>query len=582
MKLANLKTQAPTVNFSNHNLTHSITTSMEMGKLVPILCQEVLPNDRIDLEHEFFVRFSPLVAPILSEVNLKIYSFYVPMRSVWTRWKKFMSETTIADSPEIPSATIADLYSSAPQLFTPTSLSDYLGIPMAQFYSGAKTAGLWINDGLPMSQVDEPISLLPFVAYQKIYNRWFRDENLEEDWCDEDATTSSGGAQMSVNENIWHQVINGNGIIDLNEISPEAFYDLFMLRTKAWEKDYFTSALPSPQFGDPISVPVDAFITWEDVQSTTTLYDAATNTPINLGQDATITDAKVNSEGKLYLTVENSQGLSSEYQVAVNNADHLGAEGGSFTINEFRMASAIQRYQESLMRAGHRYEEQMRYQFDQIVPNSYLEEPELIHASSIPVQINDVTQTSGDMEIGGESISSPQGTQTGQAMAYNNGKNARFRYHCPDHGYVISIVCVLPRSSYMNGLPRKFTRFSRLDYFNPIFENVGDEAILNKEIFLGTNHLTNNKEFGYMPRYADYKVGHNIINGEMTNNLLLFNLGRKFASLPGLNNNFIKVDSGTTNRSFAVTNDVQHLWCIGKNHVFMRRPMQYNPIPKLI
>lgn len=583
MKLANLKTAAPAVNFSNHNLTHSVTTSMEMGKLVPILCQEVLPNDRIDLETEFFVRFSPLVAPILSEVNLKLYTFYVPMRSVWTKWKKFMSETTINDSPEKPTIEISELYSTLPNLYAPCTLCDYMGLPMAQFFSGAKDSGEWQNDGLPVSDINEPIDVLPFVAYQKIYNRWFRDENLEIDFTDEECDQDSNGGQIDPEENIWHQVINHSGA--LGNIDMYALRDLFLLRTKAWEKDYFTSALPSPQFGDPISVPVDAIITWDDVQSTTTLYDAATNTPINLGSEMTIVDAKIlagSPNGRLQITVENGQGLTSDYEVAVNNAAHLGATGGAFTINEFRMASAIQRYQESLMRAGHRYEEQMRYQFDQIVPNSYLEEPELINASSVPVMVNDVTQTSGDITMDEQTISTPQGTQTGQAIGYNNGNSTRFRYHCPDHGYIITIACVLPRTSYMNGLPRKFTRFSRLDYFNPVFENVGDEAILNKEIFLSDNHLTNNLEFGYMPRFADYKVGHNVITGEMTNNLILFNLGRNFGSLPGLNKNFIKVDTETTNRSFAVQTDVQHLWCIGKNHLFMRRPMQYNPIPKLI
>lgn len=577
MKMANLTVQAPPVNFSNHNLSHSYTSTCEMGKLIPIFWQRVYPNDRIDLKNEVFLRFSPLVYPLLAEVNVKLFSFYCPSIAIWEHWKKFMSEKPLNEEPEKPYFTIGELYENWSNLYQPCSLADYLGLPMQQFFSGAKyPSGEYINDKLSLETIGEPIGIEPFVVYQKIWNRWFRDENLELDIFDEDQNETTDGEDIQYEQNLWHLALNNRGINISGEIICN---ELFKLRNKAWEKDLFTSALPTPQFGEPVNVPIvgNVQFTPEDISQ---LYGLIRNYPPTGGkivslQNYTITNLGI-SNGKLQ-AVATIDGENYDVDLALNDSKNLSVANGNFTINDLRMASAVQRYQESLMRAGHRYEEQMRYQFDQIVPNASLREPELISASTVPVQFNEVSQTS-------ETSDTALGTQAGQAFGYNNGQKTSTKFHCPDHGYIMTIMAVVPRTSYMNGLSKEWQLFHRLDYFNPIFEHVGDEPLYRKEIYLSGNETKDNEEFGYIPRYAREKVGLNKTTGEMTNTLLRMNLSRAFDTSPYLNQTFIHVDEKTTNRGFAIldSNISQHIWFIAKNHVYMRRPMQYNPIPKLL
>lgn len=582
MKMSNLEVQAPPVNFSNHNKSHTYTSTCDMGQLIPIWWQRVYPNDRVNIQHEVFCRFAPLVYPLLAEVNLKVFTFYTPSIATWNHWKKFYSEKPILEAPKKPFTTIAHLFSEiGEEVYGPCTLADYLGLPMAQFYSGAKNElGNYLNDGIDLNTINQPINLEPFIVYQKIWNRFFRDENLELDIFDEDQTNSDldPAQRFSVEENLFHNVIDGRGNDILSISNTLSLGDLFTLRYKSWEKDLFTSALPSPQFGEPVQVPIDTTLEFDGTGITDLYkYDNGTSTP--LGYDGRVLNIRVVSDAlqfELYNDPEDPTSGTRWVNINLNNVPNMKAVAGNFTINELRMASAVQRYQESLMRAGHRYEEQMRYQFDQIVPNSSLREPELIAASSIPIQISEISQTS-------ESSQTALGTQAGQAFGYQNGNNTKTTFHSPDNGYLMSIMCIVPRTSYMNGLDHEWQLFDRLDYFNPVFEHVGDEPIYGKEVYLSDDDTYNDGEFGYIPRYSREKVGLNRTTGEMTNTLLRMNLSRNFNGKPFLNKEFIHVDN-SVNRGFAIedSNIAQHIWFIAKNNILMRRPMQYNPIPKLL
>lgn len=546
------KIAVPKVHFSNFNLTHDYSASFDFGYLIPCLCVEALPNDTFQGSTEAFLRLAPLEYPLFQRMSLKAYTFFVPNRILWKYWPEFIAEDEENVAPSALEARLVDVASAYPDC----PLIDYLGFP-EETYS--------------ISDSSESVSILPFLAYQKIWNDYFRDENLQDDLFKKD-------------DGVLWQISQLQGVISLSSAGPRE--NLFALRKKAWEKDYFTSALPEPQLGDPVPVPVRGDVAVDVNTDSASIYGSASFGAPNLyssvrqltsGDNLEVgshtsdpTHFSINA-GNTPVTELNSTGVT----IGVSGVNGLYVQDASFTINDLRLASSIQRFNELLARAGHRYKETILSMFNQVTPDYRLDRPEFICSCNIPISISEVPQTSATVQG-----STPQATLAGNAIAYNNA--GMYRYHCQEHGFIVTLICAIPRTKYANGLSRMWTRKDRYDYYTPVFENLGEQAIKNREVYLsGTN--ADDEDWGYAPRYSEYKYIPSTIHGEFRNSLDFMTLSRIFDSLPTLSGDFITPDDETCNRGFAVAdNSVQHLYVQVINHLFARRPMQKLPIPKLV
>ena len=546
------KIAVPKVHFSNFNLTHDYSASFDFGYLIPCMCVEALPNDTFQGSTEAFLRLAPLEYPLFHRMSLKAYTFFVPNRILWKYWPEFIAEDEESVAPSALEARLSEIAYYYPEY----PLVDYIGFP---------------QETHSVEDTQESVSILPFLAYQKIWNDYFRDENLQDDLFKKD-------------DGVLWQVSQLQGVISLTSASTRNM--LFSLRKKAWEKDYFTSALPEPQLGDPVPVPVRGDVSVDVNSDNASIYGTAAFVAPNLYSSVRQLTSGDNLEvgsptsdptrfainaGDTPVTELKSGGAT----ISVSGVNGLYVQDASFTINDLRLASSIQRFNELLARAGHRYKETILSMFNQVTPDYRLDRPEFICSCNIPISISEVPQTSAT-----EQGSTPQATLAGNAIAYNNA--GMYRYHCQEHGFIITLICAIPRTKYANGLSRMWTRKDRYDYYTPVFENLGEQAIKNREVYLsGTS--ADDEDWGYAPRYSEYKYIPSTVHGEFRNSLDFMTLSRIFDSLPTLSGDFITPDDETCNRGFAVPdNSVQHLYVQVINHLLARRPMQKLPIPKLV
>lgn len=568
------------VHWSNFNLSHEWKGSADMGYLFPIDCVEMLPNDRIRKNTEAFIQFAPMVYPPMQRIDCKIYHFFVPNRILWKYWQKFIYDGKTDTQPAkntLPINNGAGFNQFGSRYFGLGSLADYLGFPVQQF----------VNVNF-QAQTKQRIDLLPFAAYQKIWNDYFRDENLEEDiWSEEEDPDTQ-------RTSLYWNFYNHRG--DILSRNPDLLANLFSLRKKAWEKDYFTSALPEPQMGEPVPVQVStadaeikvgepyrlplrtdfAGISQQDAVAVPTLRTNRTDDILRIYH--------LETNGDEDLIIKDVHGNKNVFtEMRPGDALPLSIGNLSFTISDLRLASAIQRMQEALARGGHRYKEAMITMYNQITPDFRLDRPEFLASATIPVQVSAVAQTSSSEST------SPMGSLAGRAVTV--GGNNYFRYHAQEHGFLMTLACIIPRTAYSNGLSRMWTRLDRYDYHNPFFENLGDQAIKNREIFFHpidpSNDPINEGDFGYAPRFSEYKYIPSSVHGDFLKTLDFMTLTRFFDRTPVLNRDFIKPDDPTVNRAFAVVDDegynnINHLYCTFYHDMKMRRPMQKNPIPKLM
>lgn len=553
------KLAVPRVHFSNFNMSHSYKCGMNMGYLVPIGVYDVLPNDTWHLSTSAFIRLASMKFPLMDNLNCKIYHFFVPNRILWSKWQKFISEDVDENLPEVPYVTLGDLKATGNLAIN--TLCDYMGLP--------------VNNNIPDTSI-ENVSILPFLAYQKVWNDYFRDQNLQEDIFSQD------------NPSLYEFMEGKEGKVAINDTATDYFAEfLFSLRKKAWEKDYFTSALPDPQLGEPVPVPVNVKVSGNISLYDTDLYfdinktnavRLSQNVPVEGAENLNVELTNNDKEGPLKAASYNvSNILPSSISGKLDKNSNLTGTG-SFNLNDLRVASAIQRFRELLSRAGHRYKETILSIFNQVTPDYRLDRPQFLGSTNIPVQISDIPQTS--QTTTGSADASPLGTLAGRGTVAGGQQTCSF--HAPEHGYVISLACVVPRTSYMNGLDRKFSRLDRYDYFFPQFEELGEQAILKKEIFATGDNDTDNDVFGYAPRYSEYKYIPSTVHGDFTKSMDFMTMVRKFQSAPNLNGDFVTPDDELCRRPFAVQQEgLSNLYCMFQNNVLARRPMQKLPVPKL-
>ena len=374
--------------------------------------------------------------------------------------------------------------------------------------------------GVPPNNINNTVaadvSALPFSAYQCIYNEYYRDQNLVAP--------------------VDYKLIDGD------QGAPSA---LVTLRSRAWEHDYFTSSLPFAQKGAAVDIPIgtldsDVAVTWNSLENANTqvTYDGTNSTTIG-------STAGLNTVGTPEMIAKTGD---------------LGIE--ATTINDLRRAFRLQEWLEKNARGGTRYIENILTHFGVRSSDKRLQRPEYITGVKSPVVVSEVLNTTG--QDGGL----PQGNMAGHGISVTSGKSGS--YYCEEHGYIIGIMSVMPKTAYQQGIPRTYLKKDSLDYFWPTFANIGEQEVQQQELYAYT--ATAEDTFGYVPRYSEYKYMPSRIAGEFRTSLNYWHLGRIFASQPSLNSTFVECDP--TKRIFAVDDEgTDVLYCHVLNKIKAVRPM---------
>lgn len=520
---------------------HSVKLSFNVGDVIPFYVDEVLPGDTFQVKTSMVARLQTLLTPMMDNLYLDTYFYFVPNRIVWQHWRELMGENT-------QSAWIPTTEYSVPQVTAPSggwsigSIADYMGIP-----TGIENLS---------------VNALPFRAYALVMNEWFRDENL------------SDPLNIPVDD---ATLVGSNGTNYITDVVKGG-----MPFRAAKFHDYFTSALPAPQKGPDVTIPVSPGTNYPVVP-------LADSVPEGLIKDQIYNASFVHGTPGLATLgfLANGQqdptyagGSTSTGYPIINNlwAINDGSVSAA-TINQLRMAFQIQKLYEKDARGGTRYIEILKSHFGVTSPDARLQRPEYLGGNRIPVNINQVVQSSATQS---------DGTPLGDTAAFSvtTDVHGDFIKSFVEHGFVIGIMVARYDHTYQQGLERFWSRRDRLDYYFPVFANIGEQPILNKEIYAqGTEQ--DNEVFGYQEAWADYRYKPSRVAGEMRSkaptSLDVWHLADEYTQLPKLSDAWIREDKTNVDRVLAVTSSVS-------NQMFAdlyiqckaTRPMPVYSIPGLI
>lgn len=490
MKIFNVNPPAR-VKKSAFDLSHERKLTMEMGKLTPVFLQEVIPGDKWNIQTQSMIRFAPLLAPLYHRVNAYIHYFFVPMRLLWDEWEDFITNNTTSSLPTV----------GFPNELVVGKLADHLGLP----------PGTYNNS-------QDRINILPFRAYCQVWNDYYRNQHLQDE-------------------------------IDHKSLTDQL--PVMDLLTRNWEKDYFTSCLPTAQQGDPVTV--QGVVAYLDSGR---LRDEEGNsvgvgTNVQAGTDhSTYNDLKESGSGKL-INIENID------EVTVN-------------VEDIRQGARLQRWLERNMRSGNRYVESLLAHFGVVSPDYRLQRAEYIGGGKTPIVISEVLNSNGD--------NLPQGYPTGHGISV--GETNKAFMVAREHGYILGIMSIIPEPNYSQGIPKLFDRTTPTDFYFPEFAQLGEQEVKVREIYFEPSSSNNDDVFGYQSRYAEYKFIPSTIHGNFRSNLHFWHLSREFANPPSLNETFIQCVPRSED-IFAVSYDKEHLWVQLYHKVVAVRPMPYFNEPRL-
>ena len=544
---------------STFDRSHSLKTSFNVGDIVPFFLDEVLPGDTFNVDTSKVVRLQTLLTPVMDNIYLDTYFFFVPNRLTWSHWKQFNGENT--ESAWIPQTEyeIPQITAPADSGWSVGTIADYLGVPT----------------GVPSLSV----SALPFRAYALVMNEWFRDENL------------SDPLVVPVDDATVAGVNTGTFVTDVCKGG---------LPYKAAKyHDYFTSCLPSPQKGPDVLIPVAEAGNYPVVALSdpvpSSLYPQAKahwGRPDN-GEYYTAANpfgsitGNASNASLSFSTPDFGVSASSGPLNPLNLWAVSSGNAAAATINQLRMAFQIQKLYEKDARGGSRYIEILKSHFGVTSPDARLQRPEYLGGNRVPININQVVQQSATAS--GETA---QGTVTG--MSVTTDTHSDFTKSFTEHGFVIGVMVARYDHTYQQGLERFWSRKDRFDYYWPVFANIGEQAVKNKEIYAqgpaqkdSAGNVIDDQVFGYQEAWADYRYKPSRVTGEMRSqyaqSLDVWHLADDYSALPMLSDSWIREDKANVDRVLAVTSAVSNQLFADiyiKNRT--TRPMPMYSIPGLI
>lgn len=548
--------QLPKANIrrSRFKMDHTHKTTFNAGLLVPNFVKEVLPGDSFTVDTSMLVRMQTLITPLMDDMYLDQYFFFVPNRLVWNNWQRFCGESdepwyddTVYSVPQI-NVNVGDR--STKLSVGSGTVADYLGMPLAPSTGVAP-------------KVDS-FNHLPFRAYCRIWNEWFRDENLQNMTAFNTEDTS----------------------VDMDN-SGSAFYGGALLPVSKY-RDYFTSALPEPQKGPEVTI---------GIGQTAPVFTAGVNNTfdqLSQGYDAiqpmrfvdrtdgsTLNDNWYQMYARPDNTVAGYPGTTPTTPgnrvgiVPANLVADISAATG-ISINELRMAFATQQFYEANARAGSRYIEILNSMFGVTSPDSRLQRTEFLGGNRVAINVSQVVQNS-------ETNNTPLGDLGAYSLTTDHQNS--FTHSFVEHGILMGVCCVRYKHSYQNGFHKSWLRKDKFDYYWPIFSNIGEQPIINKQLYADGSD-SDNEVFGYQEAWADYRYADNRVSGEfrsdIDNTLDWWHLADDYSSRPYLSSDWIVENGDTVDRAIAVSQRVSNQFMADFYFdITATRPMPIYSIPGL-
>lgn len=496
---------------SKFSLSHYVLGTCKMGYMLPIGLTEVLPGDSFQHATSVFMRLAPMLAPVMHPVQVKIHHWFVPHRLVWDEFEDF-----ITGGPDGLNVSEFPTVTSGSSGFAVGSLADHLGLPPE----------------IP----DLEVSALPFRAYALIYNEWYRDQDLE------------------------------TPLVISDDSGPDTTTSKVLMRGD-WERDYFTTSRPWPQKGMEVTVPVKApssGATFISDGTDLSVFPVHGTTVSSTSRKFTTQEASAGNRPSVTLGSVSTSSPSYDALRWNNVGLKFSQEGmGSVDINQLREAFALQRFMEARSMYGSRYVEYLR-SLGIKASDARLQRPEYLGGGKQTIQFSEVLQTAEG--------SDPVGTLRGHGIAAM--RSNRYRRFFEEHGYVISVLMIRPKSIYMQGVPRTWLRRVKEDFWTKELQHIGQQEVLTQELYGAAEPGT---VFGYQNRYDDYRQHVSYVAGEFRDQLDYWHLARNFANEPVLNEDFIS--SAPSERIFAAQQSDQ-IYYMANHNIQARRLMAKfgNPI----